>query len=89
MGDHGGNYKGGVVISSLDHEGGHREDGPVCQGVMLVMDPVRRGYIGGGTLDDTVICIEASGNNFIIYCDMPDLRIVYRGGAGDGFQSDP
>ena len=35
------------------------------------------------------ICTEAEGNNYGIYCNTPNLRIVYQGGADAGVQLEP
>ena len=53
------------------------------------MLPIRRCYIGGGTVSSAVICKEATGNHCGVHCDMTNLRVLYWGGAGDRVQSDP
>ena len=52
------------------------------------MAHVRSGYIGGVIVSNEGICTEATGKNCGIYCNTPTIRIVYRGGADAGVQSE-
>ena len=73
MGGHGINYEGVGGISPSYREEDHEEDGPVRWGVSLVIYPGRRGCICSGDVVNAGICMEAAGNNCIIYSDMINL----------------
>ena len=72
----------------LYHKESHREYGPARRGGSFGMSPVRRGYRGGGDVASVGIFKEAEDNNCGIYCDRPDLRIVYWVGSDVRFQSE-
>ena len=87
MGDHGINDEGVGGVSPSDIEEAHKEDDPARPVVRLVRAPRRIGYRFRVASANGVICMQAAGNTCGIYCDTPDLQILYWGEADTGVQS--
>ena len=87
MGDNRINDEGVGGVSPSDIEEAHKEDGPARPVARLVMSPRRIGYRFRVASANAGICMQAAGNTCGIYCDTPDLQILFWGGADTGVQS--
>ena len=81
MGDHIGNDEGVGGVFPSDFLEYYRENSSVHLAGGLRKAPNRRDHKSGGSMTNSGIFMEAAGNRYGVHCDMPDLRVVYWGGA--------
>ena len=53
------------------------------------MTPDRRGHWGGGAVSNAGIFIELAGKHCVVYCNMPDICVVYWSVTDAIFHSEP